>query len=84
MNRESIESCSNCHKTGGKKTAKEDMMEGTKYYSDKAKKSATDNQWTSSNEYSTEGTKYFSNKAEKTAGNNQWVSNNMAGEVTSK
>ena len=42
---------------------------------DKAKKSATNNQWCSS--CSTEGTKYFHDKAKKSAGNNQWVSTGL-------
>nr|WP_302597696.1 hypothetical protein [uncultured Cellulosilyticum sp.] len=44
---------------------------------DKAKKSATDNEWVGQNPYqSPEGTKYFHDKAQKTATNNQWVSRN--------
>ena len=39
---------------------------------DKAKKSATDNEWCGN--CSSEGKKYFHDKAKKSAGNNQWVS----------
>lgn len=46
--------------------------EGTKYFHDKAQKSATNNQWCSN--ISDEGVNYFHDKAEKSATNNQWVS----------
>lgn len=46
--------------------------EGTKYFHDKALKSATNNQWCSNG--SSEGVDYFHDKAQKSATNNQWVS----------
>ena len=58
--------------------AKDVVLEGAQYKNHAAEKTATNNQWTSDNQFSTEGTQYNNrNKAEKTATDNQWVSRNQ-------